>query len=91
MVKSNTLHKTSIIYINFVFSLVFFLRISRRWCWSSGKDHLDIVDSPGLTINPSTDLLVSAQYAPVSEVTYQPTQHEDSEQSKLMTQENKDL
>ncbi|XP_044759940.1 uncharacterized protein LOC123317453 isoform X1 [Coccinella septempunctata] len=70
---------------------VIFLRMTRRWCWSTGKDHLDIVGSPGLTINPSTDLLVTAQYAPVSEVAYQPTQQEDSEQSKLMPQENKDL
>ncbi|KAL3273871.1 hypothetical protein HHI36_015297 [Cryptolaemus montrouzieri] len=69
---------------------VFFLRMTRRWCWSNGKDHLDMVGSQGLTINPSTDLLVTAQYAPVSEVAYQPTQ-EDSEQSKLMPQENKDL
>ncbi|XP_044759941.1 uncharacterized protein LOC123317453 isoform X2 [Coccinella septempunctata] len=51
---------------------VIFLRMTRRWCWS-------------------TDLLVTAQYAPVSEVAYQPTQQEDSEQSKLMPQENKDL
>lgn len=45
-----------------------------------------------LTVNPSTDLLVAAQYAPVSEVAYQPTNcNEDNEQSKLMPQESKDL
>lgn len=44
-----------------------------------------------LTVNPSTDLLVAAQYAPVSEVAYQPAQQEDTEQSKLMPQENKEL
>ncbi|KAK9887889.1 hypothetical protein WA026_000193 [Henosepilachna vigintioctopunctata] len=69
---------------------IFFLRMTRRWCWSNGKDHLDMVGNQGLTINPSTDLLVTAQYAPVSEVAYQPTP-EDTEQSKLMPQESKDL
>lgn len=59
-------------------------------CFRSGKDHLDTSGGQALTVNPSTDLLVAAQYAPVSEVAYQPPQ-EDTEQSKLMPQENKDL
>ncbi|CAH1108449.1 unnamed protein product [Psylliodes chrysocephalus] len=70
---------------------VFFIRLTRRMCWRNTKDHLDTSGGQALTVNPSTDLLVTAQYAPVSEVAYQPAQQEDSEQSKLMPQENKDL
>lgn len=51
---------------------------------------MDTTGSQALTVNPSTDLLVTAQYAPVSEVVYQPPQ-EDTEQSKLMPQDNKEL
>lgn len=68
---------------------IFFLRMTKRFCWTGGKDHLDTLGGNNLTVNPSTDLLVTAQYAPVSEVVYQP--QEDSEQSKLMPQETKDL
>lgn len=67
-----------------------FLRASRRLCWRNSKDHLDTATGQALTVNPSTDLLVTAQYAPVSEVVYQPPQ-EDTEQSKLMPQEIKEL
>ncbi|KAF5293506.1 hypothetical protein FQA39_LY02991 [Lamprigera yunnana] len=66
-----------------------FLRQSRRFCCHSGKDALDPTTGQALTVNPSTDLLVAAQYAPVSEVAYQPPT-EDTEQSKLMPQENKE-
>lgn len=53
---------------------------------------MDTSTGQALTVNPSTDLLVTAQYAPVSEVVYQPpTTNEDTEQSKLMPQENKEL
>lgn len=71
----------------FEFFLVFFMRLTRRICWRNAKDH--VATGQSLTVNPSTDFLVSAQYAPVSEVAYQPTQ-EDTEQSKLMPQENKE-
>lgn len=72
--------------------LVFFLRLTRRMCWRNAKDHLGTSGGQNhLTVNPSTDLLVTAQYAPVSEVAYQPAQQEDTEQSKLMPQENKEL
>lgn len=67
------------------------MRLTRRVCWRNTKDHLSGAGGQDLTVNPSTDFLVSAQYAPVSEVAYQPAQQEDSEQSKLMPQENKDL
>lgn len=60
-------------------------------CWRNVKDHLGTSGGQNLTVNPSTDLLVAAQYAPVSEVAYQPAQQEDTEQSKLMPQENKEL
>ncbi|KAJ3624428.1 hypothetical protein MTP99_018047 [Tenebrio molitor] len=69
---------------------VFFMRLTRRICWRNAKDHLNASGGQALTVNPSTDFLVSAQYAPVSEVAYQPAQ-EDTEQSKLMPQENKEL
>lgn len=66
------------------------MRITRRICWRNAKDHLNTSSGQALTVNPSTDFLVSAQYAPVSEVAYQPAQ-EDSEQDKLMPSENKDM
>lgn len=68
---------------------MFFLRLTRRICWRNAKDHLSTsVNGQTLTVNPSTDLLVAAQYAPVSEVAYQPTNTtDDTEQSKLMPQE----
>lgn len=69
---------------------VAFLRLSKKLCWRNGKDHMDTTGSQALTVNPSTDLLVTAQYAPVSEVVYQPPQ-EDTEQSKLMPQDTKEL
>lgn len=72
-----------------VLFLGLFLRQSRRLCCRTGKDPLDPATGQALTVNPSTDLLVAAQYAPVSEVAYQPPV-EDSEQSKLMPQENKE-
>ncbi|XP_023723723.1 uncharacterized protein LOC111873324 isoform X2 [Cryptotermes secundus] len=44
-----------------------------------------------LTLNPSTDLLVTAQYAPVSEVSYHPpTVSEEEETRKLMGSDNKE-
>lgn len=52
---------------------------------------MDASGAQALTVNPSTDLLVTAQYAPVSEVVYQPPQEDNTEQSKLMPQEQKDL
>ncbi|XP_023012979.1 uncharacterized protein [Leptinotarsa decemlineata] len=69
---------------------VFFIRITRRMCWKNAKDHLGTSGGQALNVNPSTDLLVTAQYAPVSEVAYQPAQQEDTEQSKLMSSDNKD-
>lgn len=45
----------------------------------------------GQTMNPSTDLLVTAQYAPVSEIAYQPPAvSEEEETRKLMGSDNKD-
>lgn len=45
----------------------------------------------GQTMNPSTDFLVSAQYAPVSEIAYQPPAVSDEEETrKLMGSDNKD-
>lgn len=67
------------------------MRITRRMCWRNVKDHMGTSGGQNLTVNPSTDLLVTAQYAPVSEVVYEPTKTEDSEQSKLMPQENKEI
>lgn len=72
-----------------------YIRSSRyiRNCCRPGKD-LDTIRGQASTLNPSTDLLVAAQYAPVSEVAYQPPQpmHEDTdtERSKLMPQDNKE-
>jgi len=44
-----------------------------------------------LTLNPSTDLLVTAQYAPVSEISYQPPAvSEEEETRKLMGSDNKE-
>ena len=44
-----------------------------------------------LTVNPSTDLLVSAQYAPVNEIAYQaPTLAEEEETRTLMAADHKD-
>lgn len=60
-------------------------------CWRNVKDHMGTTGGQNLTINPSTDLLVTAQYAPVSEVVYEPAKAEDSEQSKLMSHENKEI
>ncbi|XP_050518805.1 uncharacterized protein LOC126892931, partial [Diabrotica virgifera virgifera] len=71
--------------------LVWFLRISRLLCWKNPKDHLDTSGGQALTVNPSTDLLVTAQYAPISEIAYRPAAPEDPELSKLMPQKNKDL
>lgn len=80
--------KTKSVHIK-LFAIGLFLRQSRRLCCRTGKDPLDPATGQALTVNPSTDLLVAAQYAPVSEVAYQPPS-EDTEQSKLMPQENKD-
>lgn len=45
----------------------------------------------GQGMNPSTDLLVAAQYAPVSEIAFQPpTLSEEEETRKLMGSDNKD-
>lgn len=45
----------------------------------------------GQTMNPSTDFLVTAQYAPVSEIAYQPPAvSEEEETRKLMGSDNKD-
>ncbi|KAL1498021.1 hypothetical protein ABEB36_008884 [Hypothenemus hampei] len=67
---------------------VFFMRITRRMCWRNTKDHMGTPGGQNLTVNPSTDLLVTAQYAPVSEVVYEPSKTEDSEQSQLMPHQN---
>ncbi|KAH1026159.1 hypothetical protein HUJ05_010720 [Dendroctonus ponderosae] len=55
------------------------------------KDHMGSSSGQNLTVNPSTDLLVTAQYAPVSEVVYERTKCDDPEQSKLMPQGNKEI
>ncbi|XP_018333365.1 uncharacterized protein LOC108742595 isoform X2 [Agrilus planipennis] len=76
----------------FTIGIVFlglFLRQSKRNCCRIGKDPLDPATGQALTVNPSTDLLVAAQYAPVPEVAYQPP-NEESEQSKLMPQTTKE-
>jgi len=71
---------------------MFFMRITRRMCWRNVKDHVGASGGQNLTVNPSTDLLVTAQYAPVSEVVYEPAAKTDhSEQSKLMPRDNKDI
>ncbi|CAH1135771.1 unnamed protein product [Ceutorhynchus assimilis] len=70
---------------------MFFMRITRRMCWRNVKDHMGTSSGQNLTINPSTDLLVTAQYAPVSEVVYEPNKIEDSEQCKLMPQDHKGI
>lgn len=81
----------AILFALSILLFVFFLRLTRRMCWRNVKDHMGTSGGQALTVNPSTDLLVAAQYAPVSEVAYQPAQQEDTEQSKLMPQENKEL
>uniref|UniRef100_A0A1B6DDG9 Uncharacterized protein n=1 Tax=Clastoptera arizonana TaxID=38151 RepID=A0A1B6DDG9_9HEMI len=44
-----------------------------------------------LTLNPSTDLLVAAQYGPVSEIAYEPPKvSEEEETRKLMASDNKE-
>ncbi|XP_030745409.1 uncharacterized protein LOC115874397 isoform X2 [Sitophilus oryzae] len=70
---------------------LFFMRITRRMCWRNAKDHLGTSGGQNLTVNPSTDLLVTAQYAPVSEVVYEGTKSDDTEQSKLMSHETKEI
>lgn len=85
--------------IFFAFSILLFalfLRLTRRICWRNVKDHMssrNTMTGQSLTVNPSTDLLVAAQYAPVSEVAYQPNHlvEDTSEQSKLMANEHKDI
>ncbi|CAG9860707.1 unnamed protein product [Phyllotreta striolata] len=81
----------AVLFATSILLFVFFVRLTRRMCWRNTKDHLNTSGGQALTINPSTDLLVTAQYAPVSEVAYQPAQQEDTEQSKLMAPEHKDL
>ncbi|XP_054282558.1 uncharacterized protein LOC129000807 isoform X2 [Macrosteles quadrilineatus] len=48
------------------------------------------LDNQIMTVNPSTDLLVAAQYGPVSEIAYQPPQHDSEETRKLMASDNKE-
>ncbi|XP_050299833.1 uncharacterized protein LOC126738497 isoform X2 [Anthonomus grandis grandis] len=75
-----------------IFLFLFFMRITRRMCWRTAKDHMGTSGGhQNLTVNPSTDLLVTAQYAPVSEVVYEPSKLEESEQSKLMPLEHKEI
>jgi len=83
----------------FILSFLFislYLKVTHRWCFRSRKDHLEGVGNcQALTVNPSTDLLVTAQYAPVSEVAYQPrcddTVDTEHEHSKLMQSEKTDI
>ncbi|KAJ8897687.1 hypothetical protein PR048_003037 [Dryococelus australis] len=78
-----------------------YFRMSRRRkgcpCFPSKEQRLarqlDNQASNGqvLTLNPSTDLLVTAQYAPVSEISYQPPAvSEEEETRKLMGSDNKE-
>ncbi|KAJ8986191.1 hypothetical protein NQ317_005665 [Molorchus minor] len=81
--------------ISFAVSILLFGNVfptsNKTHVLENSKDHMGTAGGQALTVNPSTDLLVAAQYAPVSEVAYQPAQQEDTEQSKLMPQENKEL
>ncbi|XP_049802408.1 uncharacterized protein LOC126236847 isoform X1 [Schistocerca nitens] len=89
-----------LIVIGFVL-IAFYVRTIRRrkscFCFDSKEQRLarqlDNQASNGqvLTLNPSTDLLVTAQYAPVSEISYQPPAvSEEEETRKLMGSDNKE-
>lgn len=57
-------------------------RLARQLDTQSGNGQI-------LTLNPSTDLLVAAQYGPVSEIAYQPPQvSEEEETRKLMASDH---
>lgn len=59
-------------------------RLARQLDTQSGNGQI-------LTLNPSTDLLVTAQYGPVSEIAYQPPQvSEEEETRKLMASDHKE-
>ncbi|XP_063235232.1 uncharacterized protein LOC134538128 [Bacillus rossius redtenbacheri] len=84
-----------------ILMLLLYARMSRRRkgcpCFPSKEQRLARqLDSQAgngqvLTLNPSTDLLVTAQYAPVSEIAYQPPAvSEEEETRKLMGSDNKE-
>lgn len=60
-------------------------RNGRLLYWCNKKTHLNVTGGH-VSTNPSTDLLVSATYPPVSDVAYQQNQG-DTENSRLMGQE----
>uniref|UniRef100_A0A1B6I643 Uncharacterized protein n=1 Tax=Homalodisca liturata TaxID=320908 RepID=A0A1B6I643_9HEMI len=77
-----------------------YIRLVRRRkgcpCLSSKEQRLarqldnQVSNGQILTLNPSTDLLVAAQYGPVSEISYLPPQHDAEETRKLMASDNKE-
>lgn len=84
-----------------IFFIGFYIRVARRRkgcpCFPSKDQRLARqLDNQGtngqiLTLNPSTDLLVTAQYGPVSEIAYQPPAvSEEEETRKLMGSDNKE-
>ncbi|XP_019771356.1 uncharacterized protein LOC109545241 isoform X1 [Dendroctonus ponderosae] len=84
-----TLTGAALIGLAFLIFLIY-LRIKGQFK-REPKDHMGSSSGQNLTVNPSTDLLVTAQYAPVSEVVYERTKCDDPEQSKLMPQGNKEI
>uniref|UniRef100_A0A0A9Y067 DNA-directed RNA polymerase III subunit RPC3 n=2 Tax=Lygus hesperus TaxID=30085 RepID=A0A0A9Y067_LYGHE len=91
----------SIMIVVGVILFIAYIRIAIRRkecpCYPSKEErlamHLDAQGGNGQihTMNPSTDLLVAAQYGPVSEIAYQPPAHlEHEERSKLMATDHKD-
>ncbi|XP_067015150.1 uncharacterized protein [Anabrus simplex] len=81
--------------------LVLYIRMARRRkgcpCFPSKEQRLarqldnQVGNGQILTLNPSTDLLVTAQYGPVSEISYQPPAvSEEEETRKLMGSDNKE-
>ncbi|XP_022900413.1 uncharacterized protein [Onthophagus taurus] len=65
--------------------LFYMKRAGKLYCCPK-KTHLDVAGKH-VSTNPSTDLLVSATYPPVSDVAYQQSQG-DTENSRLMVQEH---
>ncbi|KAK9679683.1 hypothetical protein QE152_g39805 [Popillia japonica] len=71
--------------ISIFFTIWYLKQNGRLLYWCNKKTHLNVTGGH-VSTNPSTDLLVSATYPPVSDVAYQQNQG-DTENSRLMGQE----
>lgn len=81
-------------FILIFFGQLFFLLLKHflfsSMVWLLSFRHACTIHAQIMTLNPSTDLLVAAQYGPVSEIAYQPPQHDVEETRKLMANDNKE-